>query len=665
MILLNLQKKVLMLFKENFTVLQILFLIIVSTSISARAQLSDSDSIVFRIDKMPVYKSEFIKQYKKNKQSYISDKDLSIEEYVDLYLKFKLKVEAAKKQGLDTVPEFLEEYNGYRKQLADRYISNGKVTEDLVKETYHRLTNEVNVSHILITVKPDATPSDTLEAYNTAIDILKKINNNESFEELALKFSKDPSVRTNKGNVGWFKANKMVYPFETTAYELDINEISNPIRTKFGYHIIKKEGQRRSRGKLKVAHIMKSIKAEDSTYNAENEIQKIYKKLENAGDFENLAKQFSDHKSSALNGGELTPFGVGELNSAKFEQIAFDLNSKNPISKPFKTKFGWHIVKYIDEIPIEPLEKIKEDIIRNIKTSKRSKLLIKNIKDDLMTKYEVHTNYEALSSLIDRVDESIIRSKWEYKSQNNDSQTWILKIEKQNFYLDEFLKYIEKQQRTLEPQNKEGKINTAIDRFAYAKLINYHNFNLENTSPEFAREIKTYFEGLLLFDIMQKKIWKPTQEDSLALKNYYNSHPEKFMSEINIDGLLASSSSKASLKKIKRDIKKDSINILKKKYKEAIFRSLNQTNIEDSALPENLDLNINKPKIYKNNGEYICINITKIYPKKQLEYKNIKGRVIGFLQEEREKKWIEELKQEHDIYVNTDLIKKLEQEFEN
>ena len=138
-----------------------------------------------------------------------------------------------------------------------------------------------------------------MEAYNTAIDILKKIDKGESFEELAVKYSKDPSAKENKGNIGWFKVNKMVYPFETTAYQLDINEVSEPVRTQFGYHIIMKNDERPSRGKMKVAHIMKSLKSQDSTYNAENEINKIYKKLQGGESFEDLAKQFSDHKSSA------------------------------------------------------------------------------------------------------------------------------------------------------------------------------------------------------------------------------------------------------------------------------------------------------------------------------------------------------------------------------
>lgn len=641
------------------------FLMFIGFSMSLKAQVLKSDSLVFSIDDTPVYKSEFLRQYRKNNQSSISNEKLSIADYADLYLKFKLKVQAAKNQGLDTMPEFVNEYKNYRKQLADKYISNGKVTDDMVKETYHRMVNEVNVSHILIDFKPDAKPEDTLKAYNASIDILKMIDEGESFENLAVKFSKDPSVKNNKGNLGWFKFNKMAYPFETAAYKLDINEVSEPVRTKYGYHIILKNDERPSRGKLKVAHIMKSIKSKDSTYNAENEIQKIYQKLQDDESFENLAKQFSDHKPTASSGGLMSPFGVGQINSAKFEEVAFSLDAENAISKPFKTQFGWHIVKYIDEIPVKPLDDIKKDIIREIKTTKRSARLIENIKVDLMTKYEVETNYEVLSTLIDRIDESLLKSKWNYEPQESDNQTWILKIDNKAFMLDEFLNYIQKQQRLLKPKDIEGKVNAALDKFTYAKLIKSHNLNLENASPEFAAEIKTYFEGLLLFEIMENKIWKPTQEDSLALQKYFKDHPDKFMSEISIDGVLASSSAKKSIKKIKKDIDEDSIEVLRENYPEVIFKTLNQTEIQSSDLPQEIKLEINKPKIYEHNGQFLCLYITEIYPKKPLEFNIAKGKVINLLQKQREQDWIADLMLKHDIFINTDLINKLQQKFEN
>ena len=635
-------------------------IIILGSSVSLKAQNTSDDSIVFSIDDEPVYKTEFLRQYDKNNQSNFQNDTLSIADYADLYLNFKLKVQAAKDKGLDTIPEFKREFESYRKQLADKYISNGEVTENMVKETYHRMTNEVNASHILISLRPDATPADTLKAYNTAIDILKKINANESFEDLAVKYSKDPSVRDNKGNMGWFKAYKMVYPFETAAYELNIDEVSEPVRTQFGYHIIKKNDERPSRGKIKVAHIMKNLQSQDSTYSSKDEIQKIYQKLKSGEDFSDLAKQFSDHKSSASKGGELSAFSVGQLNSSKFEEVAFRLDKKDSISKPFKTQFGWHIVKYLDEIPVEPLENLKPEIIKKIKTSNRSKRLIDNIKKDLMTKYEVLTNYELLSTLENRINDSILKFKWNYKPQKNDEVDWVLKIDDHQFMLNEFLNYIEKQQRILKPNDIQSKINMAIDKFTYAKLINIHNQNLEKISPEFANEIKTYHEGLLLFDVMEKTIWKPTQNDSLALQKYYNNHSDDFKSKTAIDGIIASSSSKKVIKKIKKEVDEAPLETLKEAYPEVIFKTLEQVEIDDSGLPEDLKLEAETSKMYKHNAQFLCIYIKEIYTPKLLEFSQVKGKIISKLQSQREEEWITQLKSKYDVYINKNLIRKIQ-----
>ncbi|QTY26016.1 peptidylprolyl isomerase [Flavobacterium sp. CS20] len=554
----------------------------------------------------------------------------------------------------------MNEFERYRKQLADKYISNGKVTEQLVQETYHRMTNEVNASHILIAIKPNATPEDTLKAYNTAIDILKKIENGQSFEDLALKYSNDPSARVNKGNLGWFKAFKMVYPFENAVYNLKINEVSYPVRTQFGYHLIKKNDERPSRGKLEVAHIMKNLQSQDSSYNAKAEIQKLYQKLQNGEKFEDLAKQFSDHKPTASNGGKLLPFSVGQLNSAKFEDVAFSLNQNNPMSKPFKTQFGWHIVKYIDEIPVKPLEEIKTDIVKKIKTSDRSKKLIENIKKDLMNQYEVSINYELLSTIEDRIDESILKFKWKYKEKETDKNEWILKIDTTEYRLNKFLEYIEKHQRSLTENTINQKINTAIDKFSYAKLIEFHNQNLEEVSPEFLAEIKTYYEGLLLFEVMEQNIWNPTKEDTLAQKEYFKKHRSNFVSPIKINAVLASSSSKKEAKQIKRNMNNDPINVLRQQFPNAIFKTLNETEINDSSLPKNIDLKVNKPKLYQHNNQYVVLYISKIHSSKPLKFKEVRGQIISDLQKEREDEWIAELREKHDIKINQKLIKSIQ-----
>jgi peptidyl-prolyl cis-trans isomerase SurA len=643
---------------DSFKILLIVALFIFGSVSFSYGQIQNSDDIVFSIDDTPVYSSEFLKQYKKNNSS-VANESLSLEEYAELYLRFKLKVQAAKDSGMDTVSGFIDEYNRYRKQLADKYISNGKVTQEMVDEIYHRMTTEVNASHILLSLPPDATPVDTLETYNTAIDLLKKIKAGESFEQLAMTYSKDPSVRTNKGNLGWFKAYKMVYPFETAAYDIEVGEVSKPVRTQFGYHLIKKNSERPSKGKVKVAHIMKRHLPNDSTGSVKEEIFKIYEKLKNGEDFSDLAKQFSEHQPTAEQGGELSPFGIGDMNSTRFEDMAFSLDSKNNLSEPFETKFGWHIIKYNGNIPVEPLDNIKDEVVRKIKTSDRSQRLISNIKKELMEQYEVNMNYELLSSLEERIDDKILKYKWTYEVDEKDKNQWILQIDDMNFWLDDFLNYIQKQQRSIDGNTISDKINNAIDKFTYAKLVSVHNKNLENVSPEFASEIKTYYEGLLLFEVMEKKIWKPVQEDSTALKKYYDINRDKFITPTRIDGYLVSDTDKKTINNIKQVLGKDSLHNIEAAYPKSIFKTLEAVDANSGFLPYELRLELDNARVYKHNGQFICVYITKIYPPDVMKFEEVRGKVIDLLQKEKEEEWIAQLKSEYNIYMNRDLIENL------
>ena len=282
-----------------------------------------------------------------------------------------------------------------------------------------------------------------------------------------------------------------------------------------------------------------------------------------------------------------------------------------------------------------------------------------------MNKYDVSTNYEVLSGLENRIDESILKYKWNYETQTEDKKTWILKIDDKEYKVDEFLTYIQKQQRVLKTKNIQDKINTAIDKFTYAKLINIHNNNLEAISPKFAAEIKTYYEGLLLFNVMEKHIWKPTQNDTVAQEEYYKLHPEKFKSKTSIDGIMASSKSKRTAKKMRKEIDEKSIDTLRKIYPESIFKTLQKTEIDNVKLPENLNLEKDNIEIYKHNGQYLCLQISNIYPSKLLEFNEVKGKVINLLQKEREDEWLIDLEEKYDLYINNNLIKNLQQQLEN
>jgi peptidyl-prolyl cis-trans isomerase SurA len=313
-----------------------------------------------------VGKQEFENVFKKNNSKMAANPDeKTLREYLDLYINFKLKVLEAKSFGMDTAASFKKELAGYRKQLAAPYLTDKEVTEQLINEAYDRSKKEIRASHILINCKEDASAKDTLAAYNKIMAIRKKIlEKKEDFGKVAMESSEDPSAKTNKGDLGFFSVFAMVYSFENACYKAKQGTVTMPFRTKYGYHIVKVVDSRPAQGEVKVAHIMlratAKLSKEDSLRN-QNKINEVYNLLTSGQKFEELAKQYSEDKGSAKNGGILPVFGTGKM-VPEFESEAFALKNVNDYSKPFTTSYGWHIVKLVERKSLPSFDAAKADI---------------------------------------------------------------------------------------------------------------------------------------------------------------------------------------------------------------------------------------------------------------------------------------------------------------
>ena len=242
---------------------------------------------ILTINGNKVYKSEFEQIYWKNKKEKLATKE-DLDEYIDLFINFKLKVLAAEKLGLDTMNKFINELNGYKVQLEKPYLIDTAINEALIKEAYFRTINEIEASHIMIKVSPTSSPSDTLKAWRT-IDSISNVlaNTKSSFGELAEELSHCPSGKMDKGNLGYFNAFKMVYPFENAAYNTAIGKVSTIVRTRFGYHLVKPHNLRKAKGRVKAAHIMIvcDSKKQSDCNNAKEKIDAIYSSIMNGSSF--------------------------------------------------------------------------------------------------------------------------------------------------------------------------------------------------------------------------------------------------------------------------------------------------------------------------------------------------------------------------------------------
>ena len=297
-----------------------------------------SSDVLITIEQEQITASEFMAIYNKNNVNIETADKKNVNEYLELFVNFKLKVHEAEYQGMDTAAKFTKEFNGYVDQLAKPYLVDKQFTEALIKEAYERSKWEIRAKHIMIQIPDNPTPQDTANAFAKANEVYAKAIADSVFSNVAVKYSDDPSVVKNGGDLGYFSAFRMVYPFETAAFNTPVGEIAKPIRTSFGYHIIKAVDKRPASGELKAAHIMiisnENTSPEDQK-KAQDKINEIYGELEGGAEFSKLATTYSDDRGSAKKGGDLGWFGAGRMVPV-FEEEAFALQANGDYTKPFK-----------------------------------------------------------------------------------------------------------------------------------------------------------------------------------------------------------------------------------------------------------------------------------------------------------------------------------------
>jgi len=450
--------------------------------VSVNAQ--EKDKVLFSIDDEKTYNDEFIRVYQKNKDIVVDNENKEFDDYFNLFLDFKLKLKQAHDIKLDTSPTYITELAKYKEQLISPYLQNPEATEFLIKEAYLRTIKEVRASHILVRLLPNATPKDTLLAFQKITKARNKIINGTPFIEVANEFSEDPSVKKNGGDLGYFSAFSMVYVFENAAYNTKEGKISMPFRTQFGYHIVKVIDMRSSRGELEVAHIMVKQNSKDSTY-AKNKIFDIYNKLEQGDDFAKIAIAHSDDQSSAKKGGNLPKFGTGKMIKS-FEDIAFSLKNEGDYSKPFKTNYGWHILKLLKKHPVKPYDELHDNLESKIKNGSRSKYAENTLALQLSKNYAITENKNVLSSFYNN-------NKEEMKSNNA-----LIIIENKTLTAKDFNDF------SIDSKNKN--IEELYIEFKSKSIIDYYKNNLKYTNEEFANTYQEYQDGLLLFELLQKNI---------------------------------------------------------------------------------------------------------------------------------------------------------------
>ncbi|MXN89806.1 peptidylprolyl isomerase [Flavobacterium sp. Sd200] len=641
------------------------------TTQTAAAPAPQKD-ILFTIDDKPYYTDEFVRVYNKNLDLVKDDSQKDLTNYLELFTGYKLKVNKANKLGLQNNKKYQGELKSYRTQLAKNYLTDSKVTTELIDEAYNRSLKELRASHILIMADENAAPADTLKAYNKAIAVYKRAAAGENFEKLAVETSEDPSVKENKGDLGYFTVFRMVYPFENIAYNTPKGQVSKPVRTRFGYHIVKVTDERANRGEVTVAHIMiMKPKAENAAEaaKAKTKIDDIYKKLKQGEDFAALAKQFSEDKSSSDAGGVLNSFNSGDLTSQEFEDASFALTKPGEFSAPVETQFGWHIIKLVEKKPVKKLEEVKGDIEARIKRDERSRRIVESMNEKLKNKYAVEKDKKLYGEVVKTITDSIYTMGWTPPADLKPFDKTLLTINNdKKFTGKDFLEYVNAQQRmgiSTKPVAKAA--DMLLDRFTSEQLNVYYNDNLEKEFPEFAQVMEEYRDGLLLFDLMEKEIWEKAKNDTIGLKNFYDANVANYQWKARVEAEVYSSTNEKDIKKTRDYLLKgkDAAYIKSKlntKDKVNVIEKTGTYEQDSEALPKQAEWKTGISSIIKE-GDYFYVTKTiKVLPAGPKTLEEAKGRVVNDYQQYLENTWVDDLKKEFTVKVNAEVFEKVKKE---
>ncbi len=517
------------------------FIAFMILAIISQAKNNDN-KVLIRIEDREITKSEFLDIYRKNNLESSVAEPKEMDEYLEMYIDFRLKVKAAMDQGMDTVSSFVDELQGYREQLAQKYLVDNEVTEQLIEEAWERSQYDLRVSHILLNLPEYAPPEDTLEVYEQMMEIRERILEGESFADMAREHSDDPAAqdrtasgnqparRGNAGDLGYFTVFNMVYPFETAAYSTEPGDISKPFRSSFGYHIVRVHNRLPAMGQAQVAHIM--LMTPDGTTKEELEtkekqIHELHHALiEENADFDELAEEYSEDQQSAKRGGEMPPFTSNRM-VPQFIEAINEMEEEGEISPPVRTDFGWHIIKLLEKNLPPSFEEAYADLQNRIQRDSRSQLSQKAVIDRLKKEYDFRQDEEALRALFDVVDESIFQGEWDSDSAAN-MDDFVFGFAEKKYTQADFVDYIEKNQRNQNPGPISGLLYRYYEQMIKEEILAYEDKNLEKNYPEFREVMQEYHDGILLFEITNQEVWSKATTDTTGLKAYFNENKDRY-----------------------------------------------------------------------------------------------------------------------------------------
>lgn len=654
-------------------------------AIFAGAQSKNDKEVLMTIGNEKVTVKEFSDVYYKNNLKGEVIEKKTVDEYLDLFVNFRMKVMEAEAQKLDTSAKFKRELAGYRKQLAKPFMSSDDISDELLQEAYERSLKDIRASHILIRCDKHALPSDTLKAYNKAIDIRKRALKGEDFGDLAVRFSDDPSAKDTKataemparpgnhGDLGYFTVFNMVYPFETGAYNTNEGEISMPVRSDFGYHLIKVQSVTDAMGTIQAAHIFLQLPFDapaDEVEAMQKKADNIYKELmDNGGkNWNSSVTQYSDDRGTVSRGGALSNFTVNRI-VPEFIEVCKTLEV-NEIAKPVRTMYGFHIIKLLGKTGVGSFEKeskkLSERIEKDMRSKKSEEVVLRQIKKE----YNFKANDKNLETFVATIDSTILNAAY-VPNLKADMNATLFTIDGKHYKVKDFVKYIDEKQTRQKYVTPATYAYQLYETYANETMMNYADSHLEEKHPEFQAMVQEYRDGILLFDLMDREVWTKAVKDTTGLKEYYERNADKYMWGDRVLATVISVSRAESLPKVKaileagtpldslRDVfSRDSITftyVRKGFYQRGDNQFVDQTEWKEGVINE-------IPSTVDQSTTIVCIREVRQPERKTL--KEAKGLVTSDYQVELEEKWMESLHKKYPVTIDEKVLDKVRKQYQ-
>ncbi|MGC4035386.1 MAG: peptidylprolyl isomerase [Chitinophagaceae bacterium] len=611
---------------------------------------------------------DFLRAFEKNNTNVNANRSQAIKDYLDLYIRSRLKIQEAYSRHYDTLPQLNAEVENLRQQIIDNYMNDPESFNKLVKEAFTRSQKDIHVAHIFISAKKADGTIDTVAAKQKADEAYQRLQKGEDFLKVAEQYSDDPSAKTNKGDIGYITVFSLPYTLENIAYTTAPGKYSSIVRSKAGYHILKNIGERKAIGKIKAQQILLAFPP-NATEAYKKELGKradsLYQLLIKGGDIARLASTFSNDFISSGSGGNMTDFGVGQY-ELPFENYVFGLPKDGAIGKPFLTKHGYHIVKRVKLLPVvTDAENKNNNLVLKSLVEQSDRMQIS--KDKLYGRVLGKAGFKKLpydDAELWALTDSLVDFHALTKKTNLSSDTKLFTIGDQSATVSQWADYA-KTFRYKSDGSGYKPYPQVMDEFINNKAQQYYREHLEDFNPDFRNQMTEFKDGNLFFEIMQQEIWNKAQTDSAALEKYYADNKTKYNWKESADAVIFFCSDINISKTVYEQVKKTP-----SKWKSTVD-ALSEKVVADSARYEWSQIpNANKAALKagmvtdavlnKGDNSASFAYIIKLYPQtQQRSFTEARGLVINDYQNELEEKWITELKKKYPVTINEQVLQSI------